>query len=299
MAKIGFLGLGMMGSGMAACLLRAGHDVSVWNRSPEKSAALGEAGATVAATQKDAAQGADAVFSMVADDQASDQCWFGEMGAITAMKPGAFLIECSTISHGQSAKLAKAATENGLRYIDCPVNGPPAVAAEGGLTLLVGAAPEDLESARPWLKDISSSILHFGQPGTGTAYKLINNLLGAVHVAATAEAAHLARKLGLNVDTTAAAIEDGPVGSPHAKRMIRPMMEGRAADSFGLAIGLREKDARYCLAMARNAGLSMTLGDDAHRWYAAASQTHGPDDDSLMLKTIEAHDGQAPERAEG
>ena len=126
--------------------------------------------------------------------------------------------------------------------------------------------------------------------------KLINNLLGAVHVAATAEAAHLARKLGLDVDTTVAAIESGPVGSPHAKRMIRPMLERRPADSFGLAIGLREKDARYCLAMAHGEGLRMTLGEDAHAWYAAAAKTHGADDDSLMLETISATDGEAPQR---
>ena len=196
-------------------------------------------------------------------------------GAFGGLAPGAFVIECSTISHGQSAKLAAAAKERGLRYIDCPVNGPPAAAAAGELILLVGADPADLDAARPWLEAISASILHFGPVGTGTAYKLINNLLGAVHVAAVAEAAHLARALGLDVDTTVAAVESGPVGSPHTKRMIRPMMEGRKADSFGLAIGLREKDARYCLAMARSAGLHMSVGEDAHGWYLAAARTHG------------------------
>jgi 3-hydroxyisobutyrate dehydrogenase len=160
--------------------------------------------------------------------------------------------------------------------------------------LLVGADPADLDAARPWLEAISGSILHFGPVGTGTAYKLINNLLGAVHVAAVAEAAHLARALGLDVDTTVAAVESGPVASPHTKRMIRPMMEGRKADSFGLAIGLREKDARYCLAMAQSAGLHMSVGEDAHRWYVAASGAHGRDDDSLMLDTVAAHGGEVP-----
>lgn len=298
MAKIGFLGLGMMGGGMAACLVRAGHQVTVWNRSADKAAALVEAGATAAGTPAAAASGAEAVFSMVADDAASDQCWFGgdagSGGALDALAPGAFVIECSTISHGQSARLAEAAAARDLHYIDCPVNGPPAMAAKGELTLLAGADPADLQAARPWLEAVSASILHFGPVGTGTAYKLINNLLGAVHVAATAEAAHLARKLGLDVDTTVAAIETGPVGSPHTKRMIRPMLEGRPADSFGLAIGLREKDARYCLRMANDLGLAMTIGQNAHGWYVAAKDEHGADDDSLMLDTVAKHDGKVP-----
>lgn len=296
MAKIAFLGLGAMGRGMAAQLLQAGNDVTVWNRSPDKSETLAEVGAKVATTPKEAATGAEAVFSMVADDQASNQCWFVEDGAMHSMMPGAFVIECSTISHAQSAKIAKAAQSKELRYIDCPVNGMPSAAARGELTLLVGANPEDLSDARTCLEAISSSILHFGPVGTGTAYKLINNLLGAVHVAATAEAAQLARKLGLDVDVMAEAIETGPVGSPHTKRMIRPMLENRPADSFGLAIGLREKDARYCLSMAQNMGLSMTVGEEAHGWYVAALQTHASEDDSLLLQTIALHGGKVPGR---
>ena len=294
MAQIGFLGLGMMGRGMASCLVKAGHTVTVWNRSPDKADAVVAAGAALAVSPQAAARGADVVFSMVADDLASDQCWFGEGGALDALAAGAFVVECSTISHKQSAKIAEATTTRQLRYIDCPVNGPPSAAAEGELILLVGADPEDLEAAKPWLETLSSSILHFGPVGTGTAYKLINNLLGAVHVAAVAEAAHLARKLGLDVETTVAAVKTGPVGSPHTNRMIQPMLEGRTSDSTGLAIRLREKDARYCLEMARGLGLTMTIGEGAHAWYATASKTYGAQDDSLMLNTVSAHDGKAP-----
>jgi 3-hydroxyisobutyrate dehydrogenase len=295
MAKIGFLGLGMMGSGMASCLVKDGHDVTVWNRTADKAEPLVSMGAHRAASPEKAAVGADVVFSMVADDDASDRCWLADNGALGAMSAGAFVIECSTVSHGQSAKLAKETKARNLRYIDCPVNGPPTGAARGELVLLVGAEGVDLEAARPWLEVISTSILHFGPVGTGTAYKLINNLLGAVHVAAVAEAANLARQLGLDVDTTEAAIESGPVGSPHTKRMIRPMLEDRPADSFGLAIGLREKDSRYCLAMARDQGLNMTIGEDAHRWYVAASEAYTADDDSAMLKTVTEHGGKVPD----
>lgn len=294
MAKLGFLGLGMMGSGMAACLIRAGHDVSVWNRSADKAEALASIGACPARTPAEAAKGADAVFSMVADDSASSKCWLAEDGALQSLGDGAFMIECSTISHSHSQNLARAATRAGVRYLDCPVNGPPSAAAQGELVLLVGADAADLEEARPWLAILSKSILHFGKVGSGTAYKLINNLLGAVHVAAIAEAASVARRLGLSVETTVAAVKCGPIGSPHTVRMVEPMLEGRSADNFGLAICLREKDARYCLEMAHNLGLKMTIGEDAHAWYVEASKAHGSEDDSSMLSVVERHFGQAP-----
>jgi 3-hydroxyisobutyrate dehydrogenase len=284
--KIGFLGLGKMGSGMAACLLNAGHDVAVWNRSPGRAGDLIARGASEVATPAEAAEGAEAVFAMVADDAASMRCWLADDGAATVMAPGTMMIECSTISHAHTARLAETARDRGLIYLDCPVNGPPAAAASGDLVLLLGASPEDLERARPLLEVISQSILHFGGVGTGTAYKLINNLLGAVHVAAMAEAAVLASNYGIDVDTMVEAIRTGPIASPHTMRMARPMLEKRPADTVGLAIGLREKDARYCLQMAEAAGIRMPVGTQAHDWYLAATATHGECDDSLMLETV-------------
>lgn len=293
MAKIGFLGLGKMGIGMAARLASAGHDVAVWNRSADKAGALG--GVRVAKSPRDAAEGADAVFSMVADDAASERVWLADDGALGAAPEGALIVECSTISHEHVRTLAAAAAaERGCAYIDCPVNGPPSAAAAGELILLVGAAEDDLARARPLLERLSGSILHFGGVGTGTAFKLINNLLGAVHVASIAEAAHLARKLGLDTETLVAAVESGPCASPHVKRMIRPMAEGRLADEFGLAIGLREKDTRYCLAMAKAAETGMGVGETAYDWYRAAIATVADQDDSAMLRVTQAHDGRPP-----
>ncbi|MEO0683434.1 MAG: NAD(P)-dependent oxidoreductase [Pseudomonadota bacterium] len=284
--RIAFLGLGKMGAGMAARLVEAGHEVTVWNRSPAAGEALVDMGAAQADTPAAAATGAEAVFSMVADDPASETCWDGASGALGVLEAGAFVIECSTISVDRSRALAKACAAKGLRYLDCPVNGPPAGARKGELTLLVGAEAADLDAARPILEPLATSILHFGGQGAGTAYKLINNLLGAVHVSAMAEAAALAREMGIDPDVMSAAVEGGPIGSPHAVRMCRPMLERRPADSFGLAIGLREKDSRYCLAMARSAGVQMPVGESAYAWYAQATPKHGDQDDSLMLETI-------------
>ena len=296
MAKIAFLGLGKMGSGMAGCLLAAGHELRVWNRSAERAEALVAQGARIAASPAEAAAGADAVFSMVADDAASERMWLADEGALATLEPGALAIECSTISHEHVGRLAEAAAARGCAYLDCPVNGPPSAAASGDLILLVGAAQEDLERARPLLETVSASILHFGAVGTGTAFKLINNLLGAVHIASIAEAAHLARKLKLDTETLIAAVETGPCASPHVKRMIRPMAEGRLADQFGLAIGLREKDSRYCLGMAEAFQTGLSVGEAAYAWYRLAAERLADQDDSAMLQVATEHNGKLPER---
>jgi len=296
MAKIAFLGLGKMGSGMASCLLAAGNEVRVWNRSADKAEPLAAKGATVAASPAEAAENADAVFSMVADDTASERVWLVDDGALSTVPAGALAIECSTISHKHVARLADAAEARGCAYLDCPVNGPPSAAASGDLILLVGAKKRDLENARPLLDVISASVLHFGEVGTGTAFKLINNLLGAVHIASIAEAAHLARKLNLDPQTLIKAVESGPCASPHVKRMIRPMAEGRLADRFGLAIGLREKDSRYCLGMAEAFETGMPVGETAYQWYQLAIESVADQDDSALLQVTTAHNGKLPKR---
>lgn len=292
MATVAFLGLGKMGSGMARSLRRAGHDVAAWNRTPAKARALAAEGVTIAPTPAEAARGADAVFSMVADDEASTRVWLAPDGALPAMRPGAFAIECSTVSYVHAASLSRAAGARELRYVDCPVNGPPRMAAEGKLTLLVGAAAADLEAARPLLEAVGASILHFGAVGTGTAFKLINNLLGAVHIASLAEAIALAGRIGLDRATLVAAIESGPCASPHVRRLAAPMAEGRLSDVPGLSIGLREKDARYSLDMARGLDAGMAVGAAAHAWYALARPELGAEDDSALVRTVTARGGR-------
>ena len=291
MAKIGVLGLGKMGAGIAAHLINTGHQVAVWNRSPSKIAPLVEHGAQAAKSPKDAAAGTDVVISMVADDAASKRVWLADDGAMKAARPGTLIIECSTISHGNVMHLHAAANERGLRYIDSPVNGPPQAAAKGELILLVGADQQNLDAAQPVLQTIGSSILHFGEVGTGTAFKLINNLLGAVHIASLAEAVSLARNLGLDRKTLVAAIESGPCAGPHVKRLARPMIEDRLSENLALSIGLREKDSRYCLALAGDRGERLSVGELAHSWYRLASETLAAEDDSALIQTVAAKHG--------
>ena len=187
MAKVAFIGLGRMGHGMAGRYLEAGFGVAVWNRSKAKAEDLVARGARWAASPADAAEGADAVVTMVADDTASTAVWLGKDGAAATMKPGTLAIECSTVSYRHALDLARELRGRGLVYIDSPVTGLPDAAASGKLTLLVGAEPADLDKARPFLLPISATIRHFGAAGSGTVYKLINNLMGAIQIAGIAE----------------------------------------------------------------------------------------------------------------
>ena len=145
MTRVAFIGLGRMGHGMAGRYLDAGFTVTVWNRSKAKADDLIARGAHWAASPEDAATGADAVVTMVADDEASRRVWLGTNGAAATMKPGTLAIECSTVSHAHALATARELNGRGLIYIDCPVTGLPSAAAEGRLTLLVGADPADLK----------------------------------------------------------------------------------------------------------------------------------------------------------
>ena len=291
MANVAFLGLGKMGSGMAACLAKAGHTVTVWNRSPEKAHSLAGI-ARVATSPAEASRTADAIFSMVADDAASERVWLAQDGAFSTARKGALAIESSTISHAHATRLAAEATKRGLGYIDCPVNGAPSAAAAGKLILLVGAKPEDLIKAKPFLSAISSSVLHFGEVGTGTAFKLINNLMGAVHISSLAEAVALAGRLGLNRETLITAIDSGPCASFHVKRLVAAMVENRLSPSPGLSIGLREKDSRYCLALAQDVDFTMSVGKVAHAWYAVSKSDLADADDSALIQTVSGRSGK-------
>lgn len=256
MARIGFLGLGNMGLGMAGRLIAAGHDVHVWNRTAAKAQAL--SGATAAATPREAADGADAIFAMVADDAASEAVWCGPDGALAGASAGTIAADCSTLSHAWVTQLAQRAAAAGLRYVDSPVTGLPDAAAEGRLTLLVGAADGDLAAARPLLEPMAADIVHFGPVGAGTAYKLMINLMGAVQIAAAAEGLLIAEAAGLDMHKVMYALERGQAASPQVVRNARRMVDDQHTEDILFTGRLRLKDVRCGLALADS--LNQTAG---------------------------------------
>lgn len=261
MARIGFIGLGKMGLGMAGRLLAAGHSLSLFNRTASKAAPLVERGATLSASAAAACRDADAVIVMVADDEASREIWLGADGVLSRPpRPGALAIECSTLSYDWVTQLAAAANARGLRYIDAPVTGLPENAAAGQLALLVGAAAADLEAARAVLAAFSQRIIHFGAVGTGTAYKLIVNLLGAVQIASAAESMALAERAGLDLNVVAEALGSGQAASPQVIRNTRRMVEGDRNRNVTFTPRLRLKDVDYALRLANKLDLGAPFG---------------------------------------
>src|SRR4030081_2733026 len=213
-AQVVFMGLGRMGHGMPGRYLEGGFTVAVWNRSRSKADALIARGARWAASPAVAADGADAVVTMVADDEASRAVWLRKDGAAFTAKAGTLAVECSTVSYRNAVDLARALRGRGLIYIDSPVTGLPDAAASGILTLLVGAEPADLERARPYLAPLSSTIRHSGAAGAGTVYKLINNLMGAIQIAGIAEGLAIAEQAGLDMKLVLEGVERGVAASP-------------------------------------------------------------------------------------
>src|SRR6266403_99150 len=248
MTKVAFIGLGRMGHGMAGRYLAGGFTVAVWNRSKAKADDLIARGARWAVSPADAADAADAVVTMVADDEAWRAVWLGRAGAAAAMKAGTLAIECSTVSYRHALDLARELRGSGLVYIDSPVTGLPDAAASGKLTLLVGAEPADLERA---LAPLSTTIRHFGAVGTGTVYKLINNLMGAIQIACIAEGLAIAEQAGLDMKLVLEAVETGVAASPqvirHSKRMVARNFSGAT-----FTAALRQKDAAYAVTLAES-----------------------------------------------
>lgn len=264
MTTVAFIGLGNMGLGMANRLLEAGHDLRVYNRTSSKASNLERVGATRCLTPREACTDAEAVFAMTADDTSSRSVWSGPDGVLAAqLAPRAFAIECSTLSYKWVMELADEARARNLRYVDAPVTGLPDAAAAGELTLLLGADAADLESARPLLTAICNRILHFGAVGSGTAYKLIINLMGAVQIASLAEGMALAERIGLDLNAVANAISSGQAASPQVVRNARRIVADDHDRNVVFTPVLRLKDVDYCLKLAQSIGMRAPFGEVA------------------------------------
>jgi 3-hydroxyisobutyrate dehydrogenase-like beta-hydroxyacid dehydrogenase len=285
MPHVAFIGLGRMGHGMAGRYLDGGFTVAVWNRSKAKADDLTARGARWANSPAEAADDADAVVTMVADNEASRAVWLGKDGAAATAKPGTLAIECSTVSYQHALDLGRDLRARGLVYIDSPVTGLPDAAAAGKLTLLVGAEPADLEQARPFLVPLSTTIRHFGPVGSGTVYKLINNLMGAIQIAGLAEGLAIAEQAGLDMKLVLEAIENGVAASPqvlrHSKRMVARNFSGAT-----FTAALRHKDAAYAVALAESLLPDVPVGRAAVQAYDKA-KAYAPDaDEARMIEIV-------------
>lgn len=285
--RIAFLGLGIMGGGMARRLLGAGFPVTVYNRNPAKAAPLAAAGARAADSPRAAAAGADLVFGMVADDAASRALWLGEAGALAGAERGAVLVECSTLTASWVQELGVAAAARGCALVDAPVAGSKDAAAGGELKFLVGGAPEAVARARPAFDAMGRGVLHLGPTGSGARMKLINNFLAGVQVSAFGEALAWIERSGLDRAQALAMLTNGATASPVVKAVAGRMEAADYTPHFYLR--LMAKDLGYALDESAKAGAELALAAAAlSRFRAAIAAGHGDLDMAAVVKPLQA-----------
>lgn len=268
MERVAFLGLGVMGRGMAARLAGAGFPVVVWNRNPARAQPLVEKGATAARSPSEAAAGADVIVSMVADDVASRAVWLGREGALASARRGAIAIECSTVSPPWIAELARETAARGCALVDAPVLGSRPHAQDGQLLFLAGGEPAVLDRARLVLEPMGRGIVHLGPVGSGARMKLVNNFMAGTQAANLAEALAMAEAIGLDRDAAFSVVANGAPGSPLVKT-VGPRMLARDYD-VNFAMTLMRKDLDYAIDEAATHGVTLTTAAAARALYDRA-----------------------------
>ena len=248
MQRVSLLGLGLMGAGLARNLLRAGFPLTVYNRSPEKAQPVLDQGARWAPSPRAAAENADVVICVVADDAASRTVWLGEAGALAVLPPGALAIECSTLSLEWVQEWYAQVWARGLQAVDAPLFGSKGAAADGSVAVYVGAEPAAFEAALPVLRAFAGAVTRLGPPSAGTVFKLINIMMAGVHLAVLGEAVALAERAGLDMPAVRAAISVGSASSPMVKGRL-PLVAGRQYTDVHFALRWMHKDLNHALRL--------------------------------------------------
>jgi 3-hydroxyisobutyrate dehydrogenase-like beta-hydroxyacid dehydrogenase len=292
MAKIGFLGLGEMGTPMASRLLRAGHHVVVWNRSAERTVPLAREGAAVASSPAKAAAGADFVITMLATPEALEQVLFGAAGLAPALSPGQVLIDMSTVGTDEVRSVA-ARLPKGASLVDAPVRGSVPQATSGRLDIFVGATDEDYERVRPILESLGS-VRRSGGPGSGAAMKLVANLALGAAIVTLGEALSLGESLGLKRGIVLDVLADSPIG-PIVKAKRANVESGQFAPSFKLRHAA--KDLRLVTEAATARGRELKQARANRAWLDEAAERGAADlDFSAVVATISGEEPSAYRR---
>jgi 2-hydroxy-3-oxopropionate reductase len=253
MARIGFIGLGVMGRPMAEHLVRAGHEVTVHNRSQGPVRALVEAGAKAASSAAEAADGAEVVITMVPDSPDVQAVVLGEHGVLETTRRGLLLIDMSTIRPDTAREVAEAAAARGVRFLDAPVSGGQAGAVEATLSIMVGGSAEDFQAARPLLETLGRTIVHVGPVGAGQTVKAANQLIVAGVIELVSEAIVLLEAHEVEMGPAVEVLAGGLAGNQVLERKAAGMLARRFDPGF--RIDLHHKDLQIVQAAARDAGV--------------------------------------------
>lgn len=286
MTTIGFIGLGTMGLPMAKNLLKRGFSLYVYNRTSSKAMEMLDLGARIALTPGEAAKHADVLITMVANDEALTEVYYGSGGVMEAARPGLVAIDCSTVSPELSQRLYHELLQYEVSFLDAPVTGSLPGAQNGTLTFMVGGDEEALETARPVLEAMGSRIAHMGPSGAGSYMKLANNTLVSQHIVAMCEGLALAAKAGIKPETFFEVIGSGAANSRQVELKSPKVLSRDFSAQFSLA--LMTKDIRLASTAGQDLHVPMPGLDNAKALFQMAiARGLGDDDLSGLAKLYE------------
>jgi 3-hydroxyisobutyrate dehydrogenase len=265
---VGFIGLGIMGRSMAGHLLRAGHPLTVFNRSPGRAGELAAAGARVAATPAEAAAASEIVVVMVSDTPDVEAVVAGPAGVLEGIKPGAVVVDMSTVSPDLERRLAARLRERGAEYVDAPVSGGDVGARNATLAIMAGGTAAAVEKARPVLMRMGKSVTHCGPVGSGQLAKLCNQILVGVTLLGVSEAIALARGSGLDPEVMIKAVEGGAAASWQLSNLGPRILQGDFEPGF--MVDLMQKDLRIVIETAEASGASIPATALVRQLFSAA-----------------------------
>lgn len=285
--RIAFIGLGIMGGGMARNLLKNGFTVTVWNRSAEKMTPLVQAGAAAAASPADAAAASDIAITCVSDTPDVEAVILGANGIMHGLRAGGMVIDMSTISPKATRAIAERLRERQIAMLDAPVSGGSEGAARGTLSIMVGGAAADFERALPVFQAMGKTITHVGGQGDGQMVKLVNQILVVVNMLAAGEALLLAQAGGLDLEKTLNAVAGGAAGSW--------MLSNRGSQVIrrdwrpGFTIDLQQKDLRLALEAAQELGVpALATGMVSSLYATLQARGLGAEGNHALVKALEA-----------
>lgn len=283
--KVAFIGLGTMGAPMTLNLLQAGHDVTVHNRNRSKEANLVKVGATAAPTPQAAAANADIIITCVSDSPDVEAVILGEAGIIHGAKSGSLVIDMSTISPSVTRHIAQQLAVKDIRMLDAPVSGGSEGAQKGTLSIMIGGDAKDVETAKPVLSAMGSTLTHVGPIGAGQVTKAINQIIVAGTYWSVAEGMSLGIKAGLDMDKVVQAVGSGAAGSWGLTNRSGNMINNDYP--LGFRVRLHQKDLKIALDTARELNLPLPVAAYVEQIEnGLIAQGHGDEDVSAIARSI-------------
>jgi 3-hydroxyisobutyrate dehydrogenase len=283
---VGFIGLGIMGQGMAHNLLKAGFDLMVWNRTASKADALVSEGAARAGSPEDLARQCDVIIICVSDTPDVEAVLFDESGVFHGARAGSLVVDCSTISPIKTQQFAAKLAEKGVQMLDAPISGGSEGAALGTLSIMVGGETEQVERAMPYLEAMGKSITHVGGNGAGQMVKLVNQILVVNSMLALGEAMLFAQAGGLDLEKTLQAVEGGAAGSWTLSNRGPQVIERDWRPGF--MIDLQQKDLRLILEAADSLAVPLLGCSTAFHLYRTLQHMGcGAEGNHALVKALE------------